>query len=341
MQETSKQRVIVVEDDGAMRELLRRQLQQAGYDVAAYDDGRAALQPISRLGSGIILADWSMPEMDGLELCRVVRELEALQTLRSVYFILLTAHDSKDNVIEGLNAGANDYLTKPYHQGELLARIHVGERFLRLQEELLQRTIEYHKANAQLAVLTHKLEELANTDALTGLANRRCLFDRFAEVWELTARRGYPLSCLMLDLDRFKRINDTHGHDAGDLVLRNVAKVIRGTVAQPELCARFGGEEFVVLCPGVAAAEAVKLAETIRLAVAANPTTHNGTHVGMTVSCGVAERAANMAHPDALLRQADTLLYAAKQHGRNRTWMLDPAGAAHCAEFPEPVERPA
>jgi diguanylate cyclase (GGDEF)-like protein len=337
MRETGKQRIIVVDDDRAMRELLRRQLVQAGYDVVAYDDGRAALQLIAGLGSGIILADWSMPGMDGLELCRAVRELEALQTLRSVYFILLTAHGSKDHVIEGLGAGANDYLTKPYHSGELLARIHVGARFLRLQDELLQRTLEYHKANAQLAVLTQKLEKLANTDALTGLANRRRLFARLGETWELSTRRNYPLSCIMLDLDRFKGINDTHGHDAGDRVLCDAAEIVRSAAARPELCARFGGEEFVVLCPGAPAGEAVVLAETIRQAVAAHVAVYNGTQVGVTISCGVAERTAGMADADALLRQADTALYAAKERGRNRTYVLGCDGATRAAECGEPV----
>ena len=139
----------------------------------------------------------------------------------------------------------------------------------------------------------------------------------------------------------FKRINDTHGHDAGDRVLCDAAEIIRNAAARPELCARFGGEEFVVLCPGALAGEAVALAETIRLAVAAHVAVRNGTQVGMTISCGVAERTAGMADADALLRQADTALYAAKEQGRNRTYVLGCDGAIRAVECGEPVGGPA
>jgi two-component system, cell cycle response regulator len=318
--------IIVVEDDPATRKLLERQLAAAGYAVQAFADGRSAMAPITGLGSGIVLADWSMPEMDGLELCRGVRELEGMGAFGPIYFILLTAHDSKEQTIAGLEAGANDYLTKPYHLGELLARIHVGARMLRLQEELLQRTLEYHKANAQLAVLSNKLEEQANTDALTGLANRRFLFQRVNELWELTARHGQALSCIMCDVDKFKRINDTHGHDAGDQVLRGLAATLRSFIKRRDLCGRIGGEEFIVLCPGATGDEAARIAERLRTHVAALITQCQGVDIRATVSCGVATRTPDVHGPDELIHRADSMLYAAKEHGRNQVWVLGSDG---------------
>jgi diguanylate cyclase (GGDEF)-like protein len=325
--DASATRIVLVEDEPATRKLVQRQLDSAGYAVTACADGKAALDPISQMGTGIILADWSMPEMDGLELCRTVRELEEMQALGHVYFILLTAHDAKEQVVEGLQAGANDYLTKPYHPGELLARIQVGERFLLLQEELLQKTLEYQKANTQLAMLSRQLEESANTDALTGLANRRCLLERFNGVWELAQRNGHTLSCIMLDLDRFKNVNDTYGHQAGDRVLSEVSEIIRGAVRRPDLCGRVGGEEFVVVCPEVSLTAAVLLAERIRERVAARPIDCQGASIRQTVSGGVAARDARTNSPEMLLRYADAMMYAAKSNGRNQTWMMAADGA--------------
>jgi DNA-binding response OmpR family regulator len=166
---------MVVDDDAATLALLQRQLQDAGYEVETYVDGRAALQATRQMGNGIVIADWSMPVMDGLELCRAVRELQGLQAPGGVHFILLSAHDDKNRLAAGLAAGANDYVTKPCHFGELLARIRVGQRMLQLQDELIHRNVEVQKANAQMAVLANKLEHRANTDILIGLPNRRCL----------------------------------------------------------------------------------------------------------------------------------------------------------------------
>lgn len=326
MSETVNPRVVVVEDEEATRRLLQRQLERAGYAVTACGDGQAALQPITEMGSGIVLADWDMPQMDGIELCRAARELQEMQTLGHIYFILLTAHDGKEHVIQGLEAGANDYLTKPYDVGELLARLQVGARFLRLQDELLQRSIEYQKANTQLALLTRRLEELAHTDTLTGLANRRCLFERFEVVWELASRHGHPLHCIMMDMDDFKSVNDRFGHEAGDCVLKAAADIIRQSTRRPDLCARFGGEEFVALCPELSREGAVALAERIRKGVAGHRVVFHGQDIAMSISCGVAGRTPDMRLPEDLLRKADAMLYAAKTHGRNQTWLADDAG---------------
>ncbi len=336
-----KGRIAIIDDDSSARKLLQRQLEGTGYQVFAFSDGRAALQPICKMGSGIVIADWSMPGMDGLELCRAVRELQTMQALGRIHFILLTAFNEKDKVIEGFAAGADDYLTKPYHPGELLARVRVGERMLRLQEELLRRNIEVQKANAQMAALAAKLDHLANTDVLTDLPNRRCLFERYQAAWETSRRRGEPLSCVMLDLDRFKKVNDTYGHAAGDQVLKSVAAAIRRHARQPELCGRFGGEEFMLVLPATSSSAAAEVAEEMRTDIHAQPILCGSTRIPVTVSCGVAEATADMASPDELLRGADAMLYLAKEHGRNQTWVLAPDGQGYPARPPsQPAAEP-
>ena len=321
--------IIVVDDDPPTRKLLQRQLSAGGYPVQSFGDGRAALEAISDMGSGLVIADWIMPVMDGLELCRSIRELEAMQALGSIYFIMLTACASPAQTVEGLNAGANDYLTKPYDADELLARIRVGERFLRLQDELRRQTVEFQKANLELLMLSRRLDELANSDVLTRLANRRCILERFGTAWESAERDGRPISCLMLDVDRFKKINDTHGHEAGDAVLKAVAERMRGMARRADLCGRLGGEEFVVVLPNCARDGAAGVAERIRGAVCAKPVHYRDKLIPVTVSCGAAERTERERSPEELLRQADDLLYAAKAGGRNQTWVLDADGQPH------------
>ncbi|HQL55335.1 MAG TPA: diguanylate cyclase [Phycisphaerae bacterium] len=347
MSEAPKCRITIVEDDPATRKLLERQLADAGYETSAFGDGRAALQAICAMGNGIVLADWSMPEMDGIELCRALRELQDLQALGNVYYILLTAHRTKDKVVEGLAAGANDYLTKPYHPGELLARVQVGQRMLRLQEELLRRTVEGQKINAQMAVLANKLEHIANTDVLTELPNRRCLFERLEEAWVRARRDHTPLACLILDVDHFKKINDAHGHAAGDAVLRAIAAAVRDHAPRPELSGRFGGEEFVIVFPAAATADAATTADALRAHVAGQQVRYEQATIHATVSGGIAELTPAMGSVDELIIAADAMLYLAKEHGRNQIWVQRPDGSGQRAgvgpsasDVPPPPDHP-
>jgi two-component system, cell cycle response regulator len=322
MHDSGKERITVVEDDLATRKLLQRQLENSGYAVSAFSDGREALQAICEMGNGIVISDWSMPVMSGLELCQAARELHDMQALGNIHFIMLSAEHSKERIVEGLAAGANDYLTKPYHLGELLARVQVGERMLHLQEELLHRNVEVQKANAQMALLAQRLDHMANTDVLTGLPNRRCLFERLNEAWQTAAEEGSPLNCIMLDIDRFKKVNDTYGHAAGDQVLVGVADVIRRHTRRPELCGRFGGEEFVLVLPAVPVLEVVAIAESFRADLAAQRIECDGVPISTSASLGVAERDPGTICPDDLLCRADAVLYLAKEHGRNQTWVF-------------------
>lgn len=335
MPDSRATRIVVAEDDVASRALLVRQLAKAGYDVIACADGTDALAAIRNEVSCIVVADWTMPEMDGVELCRTVRGLCEMQALSFVYFILLTAHSETEQIVAGLEAGADDYLTKPYHKQELLARLRAGERIHALQNELMQRQIELHKVNGQLASLNRKLESLANTDPLTGLSNRRNLFDRFTEAWALAERSDRALGFIMMDIDRFKSTNDTYGHAAGDQILREVSAGIRRQLRRYDIVGRFGGEEFCVVCPDTPLAGVICLAERIRAAIAELKCQIDGHQIPVTLSLGVAVRGPTHDKPDDLIAAADAALYRAKQAGRNQTWVCEADGRMH---RPEAVE---
>ncbi len=334
-----KYRLLVVEDDPDTLTLLKLQLTRAGYDVIAGSNGREAVTALSEIGAQIIVADWDMPEMSGLELCRAVHELRELTALGLIYFIILTAHAEQERVVEAFAAGADDFVRKPYHLPELLARIRAGERILALQDELYERQVELSKQSAQLAGLNRTLERLANTDTLTNLPNRRRVLERLQDAWALAERHDQPLSCITFDIDHFKRVNDTFGHHAGDSVLQNIADSVRKLIRRYDVCGRVGGEEFLIVCPNVTNDVAVRIAERIRLAVANTPTYSNGQRIDVTISLGVTSRRPEYPNPDALLRAADALLYRAKEQGRNQTWCVAADGQPKPAETiaPAPV----
>jgi len=318
--------IILAEDDDSSRKLLEKQLTDAGYTVHACANGREALGLLGKVSHGIVIADWNMPEMDGLELCRSVRELIDMKALGLVYFVLLTAHGDRDQLVAGLEAGADEYLVKPCLRPELLARLRTGERLLKLHEELTRGQLEVHKANSQMAVLNRKLEKLANTDALTGLSNRRNVLERLARAWEQADRTTQALGVIMVDVDRFKRINDTYGHKAGDTVLVSVARTLSENIAAPQFCGRVGGEEFIVAAPGASDVELGTLAERLRVSIAERAVELNDAPLNITASFGAAVRGTRHAGFEDLIAEADRMLYRAKENGRNQVWLVD-AGA--------------
>jgi two-component system cell cycle response regulator len=310
-----------VDDDAHTRLLLIEQLSQAGHDVRAYENGVQAIEAIRQMGSCLVVADWQMPELDGLALCKLVHELSRQAAIGTVYFILLTAHNEKEMIVRGLDAGANDYLVKPYHVDELLARIRAGQRICELQDDNWRRRFDLERMNAELDLLTRKLERQANVDALTGLFNRRCALERLSEAWTLVERNEQPLSCIVLDLDGFKHVNDTHGHAGGDAVLRRLATVTRGCVRACDVVGRIGGEEFICICPSTDVTGAAVLAERLRKAIQSTVVAVDGLTIPITISAGVAERTASHKRWDDLLAAADALLYQAKRNGRNQVWV--------------------
>lgn len=320
--------IVIAEDEPASRALLTRQLQKAGYEVTPCENGKIALDAIREKISCVVVADWMMPVMDGLELCRSIRGLSEMQALSFVYIILLTAHSGKEQIVAGLEAGADDYLTKPYHKEELLARLRAGERLFSLQAELLNRQIDLRKANNGLACLNEELTRLANTDMLTGLNNRRYLFERLYEAWALAERTDLPLACVMFDIDKFKSVNDTHGHAAGDHVLKKVAEVCKSCLRAYDILGRVGGEEFCVICPQSDTQGAAILAERIRTRIAGTQFVFEGVTIPIRVSLGVSERVDDHDKPDSLIAAADAMLYRAKENGRNQVWVVDAEGRA-------------
>ena len=299
--------ILLAEDDPVTRMLMTRFLKKAGYEVDAVSNGSEALDHMMARYYPILVTDWEMPEMDGVALCKAVRNM---QLDGYVYALLLTARDSKEHIIAGLEAGADDYLIKPVHEAELIARLNAGRRILNLEHSL-------RAANQRNRVLSI-------TDALTGAYNRRYLMEQLPRELERCRRYAYPLSVLMCDVDHFKKINDMRGHAAGDEVLQQFAartqKSIRST---SDWVARYGGEEFLVVLPETSHDGALHVAEKLRDLISATPFATRNGDCPVTASFGVASTGPNgpdiSLKVDQLIRAADECLYQSKQEGRNRS----------------------
>ncbi len=337
MFEDSRVKVLVVDDDPAAVRLLERHLRNAGHEVLTAENGVQAMQILFTEGPPVVIADWMMPEMDGLELCRAIREHEAIPF---AYVVIVTAHQtSDDQLVEAFNAGADDYLCKPVNVKELLARLRAGERIFQLQRALDDRHREAHRYNAQMEIINGKLEHaneelnrMATTDELTGLFNRREALDRLSQLWMTSERHEQPMSIISLDLDRFKSFNDGYGHAVGDSVLKETSRVLRDAARRDDSVCRVGGEEFLILCSHTTESEAAVGAERFRSVVEENAVEHDDLILRVTISLGVAERTSTMGSFDDLLRAADDALYAAKDAGRN---VVKLAGAL--ADVPDAV----
>src|SRR5271156_4026695 len=299
--------ILLAEDDPVTRMLMTRFLKKAGYEVDAVADGTDALEHMTQRYYPFLVTDWEMPEMDGVALCKAVRNL---QLDGYVYALLLTARDAKEHIITGLEAGADDYLVKPVHEPELIARLNAGRRILALEHSL-------RAANQRNRILSI-------TDALTGAYNRRYLMEQLPREVERCRRYAYPLSVLMCDLDHFKHINDQSGHAAGDDVLQQFASRSQKSIrSNSDWIARYGGEEFLIVLPETAHAEGLIVAEKIRNIVAGAPFTTRAGDAALTASFGVASTGPQ--GPDlslkveTLIRAADECLYKSKAEGRNRT----------------------
>ena len=303
--------ILVVDDDATTRARLAFLLRRNGFKVELAEDGERAWAILDRHHFPLILTDWAMPRVDGLSLCSRIR---AAHFSEYTYIILLTGHTEKSEVARGLEAGADDYITKPFDSGELLARLQVGTRILTMQ--------------AQMKSQQRQLEELASLDGLTGVLNRRALEDRLHEAHAQARRRFNPLSVALLDLDRFKQINDTHGHQAGDRVLQEIAARVKDVTREYDSVGRYGGEEFMVILTDASSDAAQVAAERIRRKVADAPVEFDGRWIPVTTSIGLA----TSLEPDegqvqALIALADAGLYEAKRKGRNRivARLLEPA----------------
>jgi diguanylate cyclase (GGDEF)-like protein len=307
--------ILAVDDDRATLLVLEHLLRGLGHTVYTAQDGRTALARAISLHPQIIISDWIMPGLDGLALCRALRQTEEGQQM---YFIVLSALEQDDQLIEAFEAGVDDYLTKPFVPRVLAARLRAGLRVIRLQEDARRDSENLRKFAAELAIANRRLQQAALTDPLTGLPNRRYAMERLDQEWAAAARSARPLCCMVLDLDRFKQVNDTHGHDIGDLVLRQVATVLRREARTEDGVCRIGGEEFLLICAATPLAAAAQLAERLRQAIAQTRFSNGAVACAMTLSVGVALRTPEMQRADELFKAADSALYAAKAAGRNR-----------------------
>jgi len=314
-------RVLVVDDDSESLRLLGDDLAEAGYTVLKATNGRKALEIATDQAPPIMITDWSMPQMDGPELVKTLREHDGI---RFIYIIVMATLGDDDRLVEAFNAGADDFVSKPIRRRELLARLHAAQRICRLEDDLAKRTREIHRLNAELAVghqelgeMNLKLKQMATTDELTSLLNRREAMERLKEFWGNAKRYGLELSCIMMDIDHFKRFNDTYGHAAGDAVLRETAFTLRESVRDTDLVCRLGGEELLVICPNVAMDGTLQLAERLRTELESTKVAHDSRVLRVTMSLGVASYREELENCEQLLKEADDALYSAKAAGRN------------------------
>ena len=296
-------KILIAEDDPISRHVLEANLLKWSYEVLVASDGGEAWEIIQQPESPrLIISDWMMPRMDGLALCREIRNMEKSEY---IYFIILTTKGEKRNIIEGLEAGADDFLIKPFNQEELKYRIRIGERIINLERRIL---------------------ELANTDALTGLLNRRAFMERMGMEMLRAQREKRPLSLIITDIDHFKRVNDTYGHQVGDLVLQRFVGQLRTSIRPYDFLGRYGGEEFVVCLPGTDGCQAGLVAERMRGQIENMEIMlpDDSRSIRITASFGTApysvESGGNI---DLLIKSADDALYRAKEKGRNRVCMGD------------------
>lgn len=298
--------ILIAEDNPVSRKLMEMMLRQEGYEVVSAKDGREALKVFKERFFPIILTDWEMPEMDGLELCRAIREslVEGY-----VYIFLITARDLKNDIIVGFEAGADDYLTKPFDRSELIARLKTALRVLELEKSLKD--------------AYEKIRLLSITDKLTGCYNRTYMDEYLVKEITRATRYHRPVSLVMADIDHFKQVNDTHGHQAGDLILKNFVLSMReGMRKDVDWIARYGGEEFLMVLPETGFESAMLSAERLRRIVSESVSSYDEKEIRITASFGVVgfnPSAKIRTIPcEAIINQADKALYQAKDEGRNR-----------------------
>lgn len=294
-------KVLVADDDPASRLILSSLLGKWGYDVTVAGDGDEAWKVLtSNETPRLVVLDWMMPGRDGLGICQDLRRAEKPGYF---YIVLLTAFDRKQDVVEGLEAGADDYITKPFEPAELRARLRAGSRILGLE--------------ADLVASREAFRQLALHDALTGLLSRRAIFDVLERELERARRTGSAVSVALCDVDRFKRVNDEHGHEAGDSVLVEVGRRMTVALRTSDAVGRSGGEEFLAVIPDAGEDMAGEVAERIRKAIGGSPFDVPGEGLSLTASVGVATTHGGVVPADILVSRASEALSCAKTGGRD------------------------
>jgi two-component system cell cycle response regulator len=316
--------VLVADDDRITRQTVTKILQQHGLRVEAVEDGQQALDRAKKGGIDLAILDIVMPRLSGIECCRV---LKGIADERFLPIVLLTSRNDTESRIEGLRIGADDYLGKPFDERELLARV---DNLLRLK-----------RAHDEVLASKKRLEQLAIQDELTGVYNYRYLQTRLGEEFKRAQRYRYPLACAMIDIDRFKAVNDEFGHDVGDAVLREVAQRVSGAVREVDVVARYGGEEFLLVLPNTHFAGALTVADRVWRTVGQKPITVNERRHRVTVSVGVSlYPSRDIKTKDQLLKAADEALYRAKHEGRDRICVFQQQGYLYRPDLPNSSSPP-
>ena len=294
--------LLVVDDSAVYRKLVEQVFDSQPYSLSFARSGAEGIQLYETLSPCFVITDWMLPDFSGFELCQRIRKDNSRPYC---YLIVMTSNQEKGHVVKALEAGADDYLTKPFDPEEMLARVGVGRRIIDLHREL--------------AAKTQRMEEAARTDPLTALPNRRAIEEWASKQMRGADRHGFPLWVVLGDIDNFKRINDTFGHDAGDIVLKTFADLLKRNTRASDICGRLGGDEFILVITHV---ETGKIADTVnrfRETFAALSFPLHGQSVQVTASFGVAglQSSENAASFAVLLQNADKMLYEAKRAGRN------------------------
>jgi two-component system chemotaxis response regulator CheY len=307
--------ILIVDDDALQRRLLRAQLNKGNHDIWEVTDGAAAWELWQDQPIPLVITDWMMPRMDGVELTRRIREAS---TSAYTYIIMLTGRSDRNDIVDGLEAGADDYLVKPFDSRELLSRVAIGLRIINLETRLRESL--------------HELHRMATHDSLTGMLNRHAIYEYAAAEVERTGREAASVSLILVDIDHFKSINDTSGHPVGDQALRMVATTLRRLLRPYDRVGRWGGEEFLLVLPGTSLEEAGEIAERIRVTIARTSFSitfeeiNGESELRLQVSQGVASASAHEPHAlETLIDYADQALYQAKRGGRNQVRLYSPS----------------
>lgn len=304
-------KILVVDDQQLERRLIEKTLTRLGYEVVTADGGEEAWRLIQREQIRYVITDWNMPGVDGIQL---IQKIRSSQLAGYVYVILVTSNDRSEEIVAGLYSGADDYITKPYNPAELEARVAVGERVLSLEDNLVR--------------AKNQLEKLAMVDSLTGLMNRRAIYKFTRGELERARRIADPISLIFLDIDKFKKINDTYGHLIGDEALKLIAQIISERSRTYDGVGRWAGDEFLVVMPGAKPDDAHKAAQRILDGLASTPLVlPNSEQIQLRASAGVATLQKMTNAPtllDTLIQAADEALYRSKSSGGNQvevTWL--------------------
>lgn len=296
-------KILIVEDDPISGRILEHHIKKWGYETTLVHDGEEAWQIFENNPPEMALLDWMIPGVNGLELCHRLRLKTNSKESDYIYIILLTARDERSDLIQGLNSGADDYVTKPFDLWELKARLNAGRRIIELQR---------------------MLKKQATYDWLTGLLNRRSILDQAEKEYLRARRENKPLGLILIDIDDFKKINDTFGHLAGDAILAEVGHRLQRKIRGYDKIGRYGGDEILVVVPGCNPSELATIADRLRSSVQEEPITFNNQSLTITISAGGVSNDNNSSFSiTELIIFCDHALYQAKKQGRNRTFIIE------------------